>query len=37
MQQNPYTPPQTPPESAQVPGGYRTAPLETDRMPPGIP
>lgn len=37
METNPYSAPQAAGDASKAPGGYRAAPLETDRMPPGIP
>ena len=37
MDPNPYSSPQAKSDAPQTPGRYRTAPLQTDRMPPGIP
>jgi POT family proton-dependent oligopeptide transporter len=37
MPENPYGAPQTVPDALKVPSRFRTAPLDIDRMPPGIP
>jgi POT family proton-dependent oligopeptide transporter len=37
MRPNPYSSPQAQSDTPQTRQGYRTAPLETDKMPPGIP
>jgi POT family proton-dependent oligopeptide transporter len=37
MEANPYSAPQSSSETAKTYGGYRSTPLETDQMPPGIP
>ncbi len=37
MDSNPYSSPQAKSDAPQTSGRYRTAPIQTDRMPPGIP